>query len=249
MTARRARPLTGELLEDFPSPCRSCLFWERGEPPPFALVPADDQAALVRKQAWVSTRLQEGHAPGRAVQVEGMLAGWVLFAPRDAFAAPPPPAPRLSQDALQLATIHVHPQMRGHGLGRLLLHAALREAVRLERGAVEAYGDRRWRERGCLLPATWLLREGFEVHREAPRLPLLRLEVRRTLRWAPSLEAALEEVLRRLPRPVPAPEQLARAAPREGPGAGRDQATTAGVFSPSRNATMASASAAATRRW
>ena len=228
MTGRRARPLTGELVERFPSPCRTCLFWERGETPPANGDPTRmsgaasyDEAALVRKQAWVSTRLQEGHAPGRAVEVEGMLAGWVLFAPQEAFTPRRPPAPRLSQDALQLATLYVHPQMRGHGLGRLLLHAALREAVRLERGAVEAYGDRRWRDRGCLLPATWLLREGFEVHREAPRLPLLRLEVRRTLRWAPSLEAALEEVLRRLPRPVPAPEQLARAAPREDPTAPR----------------------------
>jgi GNAT superfamily N-acetyltransferase len=224
VTGRRARPLTGELLEHFPSPCRTCLFWERGEAPPASVDPtrvgsptSQDEMALVRKQAWVSTRLQEGHAPGRAVEVEGMLAGWVLFAPREAFAPRPPPAPRLSEDALQLATLYVHPQMRGHGLGRLLLHAALREAVRLERGAVEAYGDRRWRDRGCLLPATWLLREGFEVHRESPRLPLLRLEVRRTLRWAPSLEAALEEVLRRLPRPVPAPEQLARAVPPEEP--------------------------------
>lgn len=223
MAARRALPLTGELLEELPAPCRTCLFWERGEPPPIDRLGRgrqDADAALVRKQAWVSARLQEGHAPGRAVRVEGMLAGWVLFAPGRDLVGPRAdraglPVPATSPDALQLATLHVDARMRGHGLGRLLLHAALREAVRLELAAVEVYGDRRWRERGCLLPVTWLLREGFEVHREAPRMPLLRLEVRRTLRWAPSLEAALEEVLRRLPRPVPAPEQLARAAPVE----------------------------------
>jgi hypothetical protein len=54
---------------------------------------------------------------------------------------------------------------------------------------------------------TWLLHEGFEVHREHPRTPLLRLDVKRTVRWAESLEHALEEVLgalpRRLPHPVP----------------------------------------------
>lgn len=217
MTGRRVQPLTGELLEQLSAPCRSCLFWERGEAPPSDRTRAEDLAAgLVRKQAWVSARLQEGRAPGRAVQVDGMLAGWVLFAPGADLAGAPPAAPLLSPDALQLATLFVDPRMRGHGLGRLLLHAAVREAVRAELAAVEVYADRRWRDRGCLLPATWLLREGFEVHREAPRVPLLRLEVRRTVRWAPSLEAALEEVLRRLPRPVPAPEQLTRAtAPSE----------------------------------
>lgn len=220
MTGRRVLPLTGELLEDFPAPCRTCLFWERGELPatgPRGSGERDDAAALVRKQAWVSARLQEGRAPGRVVQVEGVLAGWVLFARREDVAGPRPPVPRVSPDALHLATLYVDPRMRGHGLGRLLLHAAVREAVRAELAAVEVHADRRWRERGCLLPVTWLLREGFEVHREAPRMPLLRLEVRRTVRWAPSLEAALEEVLGRLPRPVPAPERLTRAtgAPEE----------------------------------
>ena len=36
--------------------------------------------------------------------------------------------------------------------------------------AVEAYGDRRAREWDCVLPATWLLHEGFEVAGEHPRL-------------------------------------------------------------------------------
>jgi hypothetical protein len=73
---------------------------------------------------------------------------------------------------------------------------------------VEAYGDRRWLERGCVLPATWLLHEGFEVHREHPRSPLLRVDTKRTVRWAETFEHAWEEVLGRLPRRarVPVPE-------------------------------------------
>jgi GNAT superfamily N-acetyltransferase len=212
MTARRVVPLTGELLEEFDAPCNSCLFWERGEPRPEDRpegAPPDPKAA-VRKQAWASARLQEGWAPGRAVRWEGALAAWVTFAPAGVFPPLPPPSPRVSPDALQLATLYVQPHLRGHGLGRLLLQAAVREALRADLAAVEVHGDRRWRERGCLLPVTWLLHEGFEVHREAPRRPLLRLDVRRTLRWAPSLEAALEEVLGRLPRPARVPEGVVR---------------------------------------
>ena len=222
---RRVVPLTGDQLEHVAAPCDACLFWERGEPSPthHPFDPDTAERARVRKQAWVSTRIQEGCAPGRVVLLDGVPAAWVLFAPVAAFAPRPAPAPRPSGDALQLATLWVEPHLRGHGLGRLLLHATLREAVRLEMAAVEAYADRRWRERGCVLPATWLLREGFAVHREAPRVPLLRLDVRRTRWWAPSLEAALEEVLGRIPRPVPSPEGAARTPAVGTPGRERDE--------------------------
>ncbi len=212
MTARRVVPLTGELLEELGGPCGSCLFWERGAPSPARPCGEPDADAALRKQAWASSRLQEGWVPGRAVRLEGALAAWVTFAPVGVFAPLAPPAPRVSRDALQVATLYVQPHLRGHGLGRLLLQAAVREALRADLTAVEVYGDRRWRERSCLLPATWLLHEGFEVHREAQRLPLLRLDVRRTLRWAPSLETALEEVLGRLPRPAPVREGVVRTS-------------------------------------
>lgn len=223
MPGRRVVALTGELLEELPAPCATCLFWERGEPCPDDRDrrASTERDAAIRKQAWASTRLQEGWAPGRAVRLDGALVAWVTFAPAGVFTALRPPSPRVSADALQLATLYVQPTLRGRGLGRLLLQAAVREALHADLAAVEAYGDRRWRERACLLPATWLLREGFEVHREAPRRPLLRLDVRRTVRWAPTLEAALEEMLGRLPRPARVPGGLARtgsAPARQGPG-------------------------------
>jgi GNAT superfamily N-acetyltransferase len=213
--ARGLVPLTGEAVERLPAPCRSCLFWERGAPAPLADGKGHTEATdLKRKQAWVSAQVQQGRPPGRLVLVEGRPAGFATFAPARELVAPGALAPRPSGDALQLATVWVAPDLRGHGLGRLLLQSAIREAIRLDLGAVEVYGDRRWRERGCVLPVTWLLREGFEVHREAPRLPLLRLEVRRTARWAESLEAALEGLRLHLPRPAPArvPERVSRTA-------------------------------------
>jgi GNAT superfamily N-acetyltransferase len=216
--ARRLVPLTGDVVERLPTPCSTCLFWERGDPPPpvTSATAARDASALVRKQAWVSAQVQQGRPPGRLVIVDDQPAGFATFAPARELAAPGPLAPHPSPDALRLATIWVSPDLRGQGLGRLLLQATLREAIRLDLEAVEVHADRRWRERGCLLPATWLLREGFEVHREAPRMPLLRLEVRRTARWAESLEAALEGLRLHLPRPAPAraPEQVARSGHR-----------------------------------
>ena len=105
------------------------------------------------------------------------------------------PAP--SGDALLLATVWVDPDARGAGHGRLLVQAALREALRLDLRAVEAYGDRRAREWDCVAPAGWLLHEGFEVTTEHPRYPLLRIDTSRLARWAESLEHAVDELLGR----------------------------------------------------
>lgn len=205
--SRRKVALTAAEVDLLPSACRSCLFWEDGSLGP-TLPPAlrSRQAApRERKRAWVSARVEEGTPPGALLVVDDEVAGYGLFAPSGGFAPRSSLLPRVSADALLLATLWVSPAHRGHGLGRLLVQAALKEALRLDLAAVEVYGDRRWRDRACVLPVTWLLHEGFEVHGEHPRTPLLRLETRRTARWAGSLEHAWEEVLGRIPRRVVVP--------------------------------------------
>jgi GNAT superfamily N-acetyltransferase len=223
---RAVVPLTGADVEQLPDPCRSCLFWEQGaacpEPRSGDAVPggallggsaspvrtADRDELVTRKQAWVSASVQDGAPPGRIVLLEDRIVAYALFGPAERFARRSSLVPRLDRDALQLATVWVHPLHRGHGLGRVLVQAAIKEAIRLELGSVQSYGDRRWRERTCVLPVTWLLHEGFEVHHEHPRTPVVRIDTRRTVRWVASLEHAWEEVLGRLPHraPVPVPE-------------------------------------------
>lgn len=140
------------------------------------------------------------------------MAAFVIFAPAEHFTPRKAPVPNLSSEAIQLATLWVEPHHRQSGFGRLLLQEAIKEAVRRDAPAVEAYGDRRWREGACVLPATWLLHEGFQLHREHPRYPLLRLDTKRTVRWAESLEAAMDEILERLPvgqpRRAPIPHRI-----------------------------------------
>lgn len=156
-----------------------------------------------RKRAWVAERVEEGHPPGRVVVVDDEVVGFALFGPARAFAPRATLIPGPSADALLLATVWIAPTHREHGLGRLLLQAAVKEAIRQGRSGVEVHADRRWRDRACVLPAMWLLHEGFTVHREHPRIPLLRLDVRRTARWSGPLELAWDEVLARLPRRSP----------------------------------------------
>ena len=242
MVQRRPVPLTAVEVDRLPGDCAGCLFWELAGPCPqprsatgltglAPSVPPHEAARdpRDRKRDWVSARVAEGTPPGAIIEVAGPptgatrapsgtaprreVMGMALFAPAEVYAPRSGAVPRISRDAVQLATVWVPDVHRQAGVGRLLLQAALREAIRLDRPAVEAYGDRRFRPRGCVLPDRWLLHEGFEVHREHPRTPVLRLETRRTVRWAASLEQAWEqaweqareEVRSRLP--VPSPER------------------------------------------
>lgn len=218
--SRKLEPLTPEALEGLPAPCDSCVFWELGgvrhEP---GASPADDDLvadAVVQKHAWHTAHGLEDGPAGRIVRIEGQLVAYALFAAADRLAPRRAPAPRPSDDALLLATAWVEPAHRGQGLGRLLLQSAVKEALRRDLEAVEVYGDRRYREQACVLPTQWLLHEGLEVVREHPRHPLLRLETRRTVRWAESFEHALEGILGRVPRvSAPAPQQVPQRIDRD----------------------------------
>lgn len=252
--SERLAPLTGEAVEELPAACRACLFWELGRPRPDPRHRgAPDELAgdaLTQKQAFAAAQAVEGAAPGRVLRRDDKVVAYALFAPPGGFAPRKAPVPATSEDALLLATVWIEPHHRGEGLGRLLIRATLRDALRRELAAVEAYGDRRFREQECVLPATWLLREGFEVHREHPRYPLLRLDLDRTVRWAETLEQALEEMLGHLP------SGRAQGAPGQVAGAGTDSGTVsvAGVrppvgVRPRRNPTTASDRAPATTAW
>ncbi len=225
---RRVFDLTSDGLEALPDRCRSCRFWELGASRPIdveahldsggsvhGLSGGGPQAqgagtdttaggtsddALVEKCAWWRSVELEFGPSGRAVRVDAEVAAWCLFGPPEVFARRPAHMPRPSSDALLLATVWVERPFRGEGLGPLLLRTVIKEALRRDRRAVEAYGDRRHREAGCLLPVTWLLHEGFAVHREHPRYPLLRLDVHSTVRWSDSIEQMLEQASLRFGR-------------------------------------------------
>lgn len=227
---RRVVEVTAGDLDVLPERCRHCLFWEVGAPRPIesvadGVIPTDELAGdtLVQKTAWWRSQELETGSPGRAVRIDGSVAGWVQFGPPATFARRRAPVPRASDDALFIATLWVEPAERGGGVGRQLIQAVVKEAIHRHVQAVEVYGDRRHRDSACVLPVTWLLHEGFEVHREHPRYPLMRIDVRSVVRWAEPLEQALEHALARLGRrtePQPAP-QRSRTAGTSGRGSGR----------------------------
>ncbi|KAB7848438.1 GNAT family N-acetyltransferase [Streptomyces mobaraensis] len=191
---RRLVPLTLDNLPDLPKRCRACVFWE--------LDPVSGEAALragrpeLEKEAWISAVLLEWGSCGRVAYVDDKPAGFVLYAPPAyvprATAFPTSP---VAADAVQLMTAWLAPRFQGQGLGRVMVQTVAKDVLRRGFKAIEAFGDARWKEPACVLPADHLLAVGFKTVRHHPRYPRLRLELRSALSWKEDVELALDRLL------------------------------------------------------
>ncbi|MDJ1131657.1 GNAT family N-acetyltransferase [Streptomyces iconiensis] len=191
---RQLVPLTLDNLPDLPKRCRACVFWE--------LDPVSGEAAAktgrpdLEKEAWISAVLLEWGSCGRVVRVDEAPVGFVLYAPPAyvprSFAFPTSP---VSPDAVLLMTAWLAPGFQGQGLGRVIVQTVAKDLLRRGVKAIEAFGDARWKEPSCLLPAEHLLAVGFKTVRSHPRYPRLRLELRSTVSWREDMERALDQLL------------------------------------------------------
>ncbi|MFF5567749.1 GNAT family N-acetyltransferase [Streptomyces sp. NPDC012623] len=202
---RRLVPLTLDNLADLPERCHACVFWELDPVSGEAAVRTGSAAA--QKEAWISAVLLEWGSCGRVAYVDDVPVGFVLYAPPAyvprAMAFPTSP---VSPDAVQLMTAWIMPGYQGQGLGRVMVQTVAKDLLRREFKAVEAFGDARWREPSCVLPADHLRAVGFKTVRPHPRYPRLRLELRTTVSWKEDVELALDRLLGAVKKePVPRP--------------------------------------------
>jgi GNAT superfamily N-acetyltransferase len=208
---RRLTPLDTRALDQLPDPCRRCAFWELGMR---AGASGTDEAGT-QKEAWTSAVVMEWGPVGHLLSVAGTVAGYSLYAPAGYFDQVGSQGARpVSRDAVLLATLAVDPAFEGQGLGRVLLQSMARDLTKRKVRAAEAFADRAWDGRRCLIPAGFLEASGFQVVRDHPRFPLMRMDLRTALSWKGVGEAALGRL--RVPvaakpalRPVPAHEQPA----------------------------------------
>jgi GNAT superfamily N-acetyltransferase len=192
--SRRIVNLTLDTLEDLPRRCRHCVFWE--------LDPVSRDRAIkmgdpgLEKEAWVSATLLEWGSCGKIAYVDGVPAGYVLFAPpayvprSTAFPTSP-----VSPDAVLLMTANLVPEFRGEGIGRMLVQTLAKDLTKRGVKAVEAFADLTPGEPNCVVPADFLLAVGFKTVRPHPRWPRMRLELRTAVSWKSDVEYALEKLL------------------------------------------------------
>jgi GNAT superfamily N-acetyltransferase len=197
--SRRLVNLTLDTLEDLPRPCRQCVYWEL-DPVAAERACASGDTGL-EKEAWVSQTLLEWGSCGTLAYVDGMPAGYVMFAPPAyvprSMAFPTSP---VSADAALLMSAHVVAAFAGGGLGRMLVQGVARDLTKRGVKAIEAFGDAKFGEagedeEGCVAPVDFFLSVGFKTVRPHPRYPRLRLELRTALSWKSDVEYALEKLL------------------------------------------------------
>jgi hypothetical protein len=207
--SRRLVNVTLDNLSDLPTKCRSCVYWELD---PVAGERAQEcGSAELEKEAWVSDTLLEWGSCGQLIYVDGIPAGYVLYAPAPyvprGVAFPTSP---VSADAVLLMTGRIVPELAGGGLGRMLIQGVARDVVRRGIRAIEAFGrlgeptpdDPYTANLECLLPAEYLLAVGFKTVRPHPRTPRLRLDVKSTVTWKEDVEYALDKLLSSMQAPV-----------------------------------------------
>jgi GNAT superfamily N-acetyltransferase len=192
--SRRLVNITLDNLEDLPSRCRSCVFWELD---PVSKQRAEDCGNTeLEKEAWISATLLEWGSCGKIMYVDGVPAGYVLFAPPlyvpRSVAFPTSPA---SADAALLMTAHILSEFQGGGLGRMLVQGIAKDLTRRGIRAIEAFGDLKWEKPSCVLPAEYMLAVGFKTVRPHHRFPRLRLELKSAISWREDVEVALERLL------------------------------------------------------
>ena len=203
--SRRLANITLDNLDDLPRSCRRCVFWEL-DPVSGDRARESGDAAL-EKEAWLSSVLLEWGSCGKIMYVDGVPAGYVLFAPPHyvprSVAFPTSP---VSPDAALMTTAYILPEFVGGGLGRILVQGVAKELVKRGLKAIEAFGDLAWAGPSCVLPAEYLLAVGFKTVRPHPRFPRLRLELKSTITWREDVEYALERLFGTAPdvalRPV-----------------------------------------------
>ena len=144
--SRRLVNLTLDTLEDLPRPCRQCVYWELDPVAAERACAAGDPG--LEKEAWVSQTLLEWGSCGKLVYVDGMPAGFVMYAPPAyvprSMAFPTSP---VSADAALLMTAHVVAAFAGGGLGRMLVQGVARDLTKRGVKAIEAFGDAKFGER------------------------------------------------------------------------------------------------------
>ncbi len=192
--SRRIANITLDNLDDLPSRCRHCVFWELDPLGRRRIAEAGDTAR--EKESWVSATLLDWGSCGKILYTEAAPAGYVLYAPplyvprSTAFPTSP-----VSADAVLLTTAYVLPEFDGGGLGRMLIQGVAKDLTRRGVKAIEAFGDLAWEQPSCVLPAGYLLAVGFKTVRAHPRFPRLRLELKSTVSWREDVEVALERLL------------------------------------------------------
>lgn len=200
--SRKLRPLTHADIAAVASGCATCVFWESEE---HASRVCGSVCDAGRQAAWFHRVNDEWGDCGRVAFEDDEAIGFIKYAPSGYFpqAFTFSSAPTDANVPL-ITCLHVVPEARHHGLGSVLLRAALSDLTKRGERKVEAFGATQYPrdlDESPMVGIDFLMRNGFTVSRPDPRYPLLQLELRSLAMWTENLEAVLESL--KLPLRIP----------------------------------------------
>lgn len=203
--SRRMRPLTPKSISELPAECAGCAFWESQERLPRHCGAVCDPSVV---NGWAEFVQAQWGDCGRVAFDDGEVIGFVKYAPPGFLPqAGFFPAALPSDDAIFITCLHVVEEARHLGLGKLLLHAALRDLYLRGERAVEAYAHAAPVADLPVMSIEFLLQQGFTVKRPHHEYPLLRLQLHSLATLTENVEAMLQSL--QLPlgvrKPVRAP--------------------------------------------
>lgn len=189
-------------FDRLPITCAGCMFWEshnKLERRCGAECDAHEHAK------WFHCVLQEWGDCGRVAHDDEEMLGFIKYAPSGYFpqAQTFPSAP-LDPNVPLIACMHISEDVAHHGLGTLLLRAALKDLSARGERKVEAFGAVHLPEDVMQSPALsveFLQRNGFTIVRPDGQFPLLQLELKSLVSWTENLEAVLDSL--KLPLRIP----------------------------------------------
>jgi GNAT superfamily N-acetyltransferase len=171
--SRHLVTLTPAQVAQLRGPCDACQFWQASVD------------SLAGKEEWARTVLTDWGDFGQAVEIDGALVAHILYAPvRYLPRVASFPAGPVSDDAVVLAGLRVVPELRGTGLGKMLVAKAAADLMRREVRALEGFGAVAQvpglRASQCSMPASFLASRGFVTVRSRGGMSLHRLDLAAT---------------------------------------------------------------------
>jgi GNAT superfamily N-acetyltransferase len=197
---RRIISISLDCLKDLPAPCRCCYYWESSISDKLK----GEEKKKELKEKWFQTTLLDWGECGKILYQASQVLAYAQYGPGFCFPRTANYlAGKVSEDAVFLSCLYVVPEVRGKGLGKIMLRAVEKDLYKRGVKALETIAGKT--EKDYVGPMDFYLKNGFFIRREDIQFPLLRIEFKSIVSWSVNLQVALDGIVIPLPAKTPVP--------------------------------------------
>lgn len=198
---RRIVSIASDCLKDLAGPCGYCSYWELASG---RCKVRNKEKNKRLKEEWFQTMLLEWGECGKILYQGSQVLAYAQYGPGSCFPRTKDYlAGKVDEDAVFLSCLYVIPEVRGKGLGKIMLRAVEKDLYKKGFKALETIAGKR--KHDYVGPVDFYLKNGFFIRRQDVQFPLLRIEFKSVVSWPVNLQAALDSLVipHRAKAPVP----------------------------------------------